>query len=122
MAGTFSERARMAVWYVRLPASTAKPWMRVQSSCAASEAVSSSAIRIELAQVLVLDAGEHRPELFVGTVHGPGGVDPLLLDDLFRPADKQRIVEHQDLRVEDRRQLAAASLQQTIANILQLLL
>ena len=32
---------------MRLPASTAKPWMRVQSSCAASDAVSSSAMRIE---------------------------------------------------------------------------
>ena len=43
-AGTPSERARIAVWYVRLPASVAKPRMRVQSSCATTDGVSSSAI------------------------------------------------------------------------------
>ncbi len=42
-AGTFSERARMAVWWVRPPASVTKPSTRDQSICAASEAVSSSA-------------------------------------------------------------------------------
>ena len=33
----------MAVWYVRLPASVAKPRIRVQSSCATTDGVSSSA-------------------------------------------------------------------------------
>ena len=42
-AGTFSDRARIAVWCVRPPASVAKPSTRDQSSCAASDAVSSSA-------------------------------------------------------------------------------
>ena len=42
-AGTSSERARIAVWYVRLPASVAKPRTFVQSTCAASDGVSSSA-------------------------------------------------------------------------------
>ena len=43
-AGTLSERARIAVWWVRPPASVAKPSTRDQSSCAASDAVSSSAM------------------------------------------------------------------------------
>ncbi len=46
-AGTWSERARMAVWCVLLPVSLANPWIFRQSTCAAIDGVSSSATRTE---------------------------------------------------------------------------
>ena len=61
---------------------------------------------LALAQVLVLDAREDRAELFVGAMHRPRRIDALVADDLLGAADEQRIVEHQDLRVEDRGELA----------------
>ena len=54
-------------------------------------------------------------------MHGPRGVDALGADDLLGPADQHRVVEHQDLRVEQRRQLAAGPLREARADVLQLL-
>ncbi len=136
-AGTLSDRARIAVWWVRLPASVAKPSTRDQSSCAASDAVSSSAmstagpsislqqvggprpgaavpqvhahpagdvgdVALALAQVRILDGGEHRAQFLVGAMHRPGGVDAVGFDQRARPAEEHRVVEHEQLRVEQR--------------------
>src|SRR5690606_32208945 len=76
---------------------------------------------LALAQVLVLDAREHRTELFVRAVHGPRGVDALGPDDLLSAPHEERIVEHQDLGVEDRRQLAPPRLAYAIADLPKLL-
>ena len=61
------------------------------------------------------------PDLLVGAVHGPRRVHPLFFDDLLRPSDEQRIVQHQDLRVEDGRELVAAGLDHALADVVQLL-
>ena len=76
---------------------------------------------LTLAQVLVLDAREDRAELFVGAMHRPRGVHLLLAHDLFGASDQRRVVEHQDLRVEDRRELGAAGLGDARADVLQLM-
>jgi len=51
---------------------------------------------------------EHRAELVERLLDGPLGVDPLIADDLGDPRDEHRIVEHQQLGVEDRGQLGPA--------------
>ena len=127
---------------MRLPASVAKPRTFVQSTCAASDGVSSSAISTDdssssrsrsrgvddalaqvhlqaadeigdvalaLAQVRVGDLVEDRAELVEHLLHRPLGVDALVADELGGPRHEHRIVEHQQLRVEERRQLAAAA-------------
>ena len=154
IAGTFSERARIAVWYVRLPASVANACTRVQSSCAATEAVSSSAISTDGPSIWlsssfgpfapcrrlsrrrpatsatsfsrsrrygILHRHEDVVQLLVGAMHRPGGVDALVADDRLGAPDQHRVVEHQQLRVEQRRQLGAAALVQPAADVLQLL-
>ena len=76
---------------------------------------------LALAQVRILHRREELVELLVGAMHRPRGVDALGADDLLGAADQHRVVEHQDLRVEQRRQLAAAALRQPRADVLQLL-
>ena len=128
--------------------------MRVQSSCATTDGVSSSAIedtwRIEilqqitraalfaaqvhaqaagdivqiafaLVQVGVLDVVEHRGNLVEGALHGPLGVDALGGDQVGRAADQHRIVEHEELRIEDGREVGAFQLCDPPADLLELL-
>ena len=54
-------------------------------------------------------------------MHRPRGVDAFGADDLLGPADQHRVLEHQDLRVEERGQFAATALREPRANVLQLL-
>ena len=59
-----------------------------------------------LVQVGVVDVVEHRGDLVQRkALHGPLGVDSLLHDDGGSTPDEHRIVEHQHLRVSDRRQV-----------------
>ena len=145
-AGTSSERARMAVWYVRLPASVAKPRTFVQSTCAASDGVSSSAIRTDassiarsrsrgarhalpqihaqasdeigdvafaLAQIGIGDLVEDGAELVEDLLHRPLGVHELLANERLSARHEHRIVEHQQLRVEQRRRVRARAAAQS---------
>ena len=153
-AGTPSDRARMAVWYVRLPASVAKPRIRVQSSCATTDGVSSSAmsthgvsrswsrsrappfpsrrfIRSRPATSCrsplrswrygILDVVEDRRDLVQRALDRPFGVDALLAEDGGRASDEHRVVQHQELRVEDGGEIRALQLGDPRADLLQLL-
>ena len=153
-AGTSSERARMAVWYVRLPASVAKPRTFVQSTCAASDGVSSSAIRIDassiarsrsrgrrhvlpqihpqasheirdvalsLAQIGIGDFVEDVAELVEDLLHGPLGVHELFANERLSARHEHRIVEHQQLRVEQRGEVRAAPPCNPCTDVVQLL-
>ena len=58
---------------MRLPASVAKPWTRVQSSCAATEAVSSSAISTDGPSISLQQLA--RPARAVPQVHAQAAGD-----------------------------------------------
>ncbi len=53
-------------------------------------------------------------------MHRPGGVDPLVTDDRLGPPKEHRVVENQQLRVEERRQLVAGPVREPVADLLQL--
>jgi MFS family permease len=65
---------------------------------------------------LVAFAGEDVVHFVDRPRQRPVGVDPLRADQLVGAAHQQRVVEHQDLRVEDRRQVGAAALRQAFTN------
>ena len=114
--------------------------MRVQSSCATTDGVSSSAISthgvsrscsrsrgaallvaqvhaqpagdvvqvaLALVQIRIVDLVEHGGDFVERALHGPLGVDALLHDDRRGAADEHRVVEHQQLRVEDGGEIGA---------------
>ena len=147
--GMPSERARIAVCEVRLPASMARPVTRDQSTWAATDGGGSSAtstkgpspcdeqvlpaarsvaqvhadaagdigdVAAPIAQVRVVDVVEQRRDLVERPLHRPLRVHLLLADQRPRAADEQRVVEHQQLRVEQRRQLGARPGAQLAAN------
>ena len=76
---------------------------------------------LSLAQVRVLHGRELFVETLVGAMHCPGRVDAFGADDLLGLADQHLVVEHQDLRVEERGQLAARPLRDADHDVLQLL-
>ena len=55
-------------------------------------------------------------------MHGPGGVDPLGADDALGAADQHGVVEHEQLRIEQRGQFAAGAVFDPGLDVLQLLL
>ena len=127
----------------------------VQSSCATTDGVSSSAtstqgvvevleqvagaallaahvhaqpagdvvqVALALVQVRILDVVEDRGQLVERALHRPFGVHALRLDDRGRAAEQHRIVEHQDLRVEDGGEVRAPQRGDPLADLLELLL
>ena len=80
-----------------------------------------SDVVLALAQVFVFDACQQLSELLIGPVHCPRRIDLLLPDDLLRAANKQRVVEHQLLRVENGGELGTACLGYAVADVVQLL-
>ena len=134
----------MAVWYVRLPASVAKPAdarpvelrdhrrrqlvgdqhagrIEVLKEIAgaaflvaqvhAQPAGDVVQIALALVQVRIVNLVEHRGHFVERPLDGPFGVDALFHHDRGGAADEHRIVEHQDLRVEDRREVRAAQIE-----------
>ena len=126
----------------------------VQSTCAASDGVSSSAISTDdssislqqiarrrgalaqvhpqpadevgdvalaLAQVGIGDLVEDGAEFLEHLLDRPLRVHALLADDRRRPRHEHRVVEHQQLRVEERGQLGSAPPRDTRADVDQLL-
>ena len=79
-------------------------------------------IGLALAEVGVLHRHEDVVQLFVGTVHGPRGVHALGADDGLRASHQHGVVEHQQLRVEERGQLATRAMLDARLDVLQLLL
>ncbi len=63
-------------------------------------------VALPLAEVGVLDAVEDAGEAFECLLDGPLGVHVLPADQVARPGDEHRVVQHQELGVEQRRQLA----------------
>ena len=74
-------------------------------------------VAVALAQIGVFDRGEHRAQLLVGAVHRPGGVDALGLDQLAGPAEEHRVVEDEQLRVEQRGQVVAGAAGEAVADL-----
>jgi hypothetical protein len=65
-------------------------------------------VAFPLAQVGIGDLVEHRAELLEHLLERPFGIDLLLADERRGAREQHRIVEHQHLRVEERRQLGTA--------------
>ena len=65
-------------------------------------------VAFPLPQVRIGDIVEDRAELVEDLLHGPLGVDALAADDLRGARDEHRVVEHEELRVEERRELGSA--------------
>ena len=78
-------------------------------------------VALALVQVRILDVVEHRGDLVERALHGPLRVDTLGGDQIRGAADQHRIVEHQQLRVEDGGEIGALQLRDARANLLQLL-
>src|SRR3989442_1465295 len=72
-------------------------------------------------QVGVGDLVEHGAELLEDLLEGPLGVDLLFADDVRHTGHEHRIVEHQELSVEERGHLRAAPPRDTAADVHQLL-
>ena len=64
-------------------------------------------VALALAQIRVGHFVEHGAELVEDLLDRPLGVDPLFAHQFGRARHEHRIVEHQQLRVEERGQLAA---------------
>jgi hypothetical protein len=77
-------------------------------------------VAFALAQVGILDVIEYRGDLVEGALHGPLGVDPLAGDEIRRAADQHGVVEHQQLRIEDGRELRSFQLGNAAPNLVQL--
>ena len=77
-------------------------------------------VAVAFAQVRILDRSEHLAQLLVGPVHRPRRVDPLGLDQFAGPAEEHRVVEDEQLGVEERRQVVAGAVGQPIADLGQL--
>ena len=61
-------------------------------------------------QVRIVDVIEHGADLVERALHGPLGIDPFIRERPRRAPDQDRIVEHQQLRVEDGGEVGAARL------------
>jgi hypothetical protein len=78
-------------------------------------------IAAALAQVRVIDIGEKPGHLIERALERPIGVRPLFADERDGSRDQQRIVKHQELGIEERRQLGARPCRQPILDCRKLL-
>jgi hypothetical protein len=77
-------------------------------------------VALAFVQVRVVDIIEHRGRFIECTLHRPFGIDSFVADDGGRPPDENRIVQHQQLSVEDRGEVRAASRRDPPSNLLEL--
>src|SRR5437773_2309293 len=85
-------------------------WRRARASLFAAQVQAQPSghimqIALALVQVGILDVVEHRGNLVEGALHGPLGVDALGGDQVRRAADEHWIVQHEELRIEDGREV-----------------
>ena len=78
-------------------------------------------VAFALAQIRIGDLVEYAAEILEHLLDRPLGVDALRAHDLGGARNEQGIVEHQELRVEERRQLRAAPPRHARANVGELL-
>ena len=78
-------------------------------------------VALSLVQVGIVDVVEDGRQLVERALHRPLRVDPLIADDDRGAADEHRIVEHQELGVEDRRQVRALELGDAPPDLFELL-
>src|SRR5262249_8554649 len=76
---------------------------------------------LALPQVRIGDVVEYRPELLERPLDRPFGVDPLLADERGGAAHEHRVLEDEQLRVEDRGELRPTHLGDAGPDLLQLL-
>jgi hypothetical protein len=78
-------------------------------------------VSLPLAQVRVGDLVEHQAEVVEDLLDGPLGVHALVAHQRLGARYEHRIIEHQDLRVEQRCEFGAASARHARADVAQLL-
>jgi hypothetical protein len=77
-------------------------------------------VALPFVQVRVLDVIKDRAQLVERPLNGPLGIDALNVNDLRCPADQERVIEDQELRIEDGRQLVTFQFRDLPADLLEL--
>ena len=77
-------------------------------------------VALTLVQVRIVDVVEDRGGFVERALHRPLRVDPLVTNDGGSPSHQNRIVEHQQLRVEDGREIGATCRRDPPADLLEL--
>ena len=77
-------------------------------------------VALALVQVRIVNVVEDRGGFVERTLHCPFRVDPLVAHDRGRASHENRIVEHQQLRVEDGREIGAARCRNSTPDLLEL--
>ena len=77
-------------------------------------------VPLALAQVRVVGLVEERGDFVERALERGGGVQALAADDRLRPRDQHRVVEHQELRVEEVRVLGAGGLRDAGLDLFEL--
>ena len=77
-------------------------------------------VAFALVQIRIVNVVEDGGGLVERALHRPFGVDPFVAHDRGRASDQDRIVEHQQLGVEDRRKIGASCRRDPPANLFEL--